>query len=198
MNKLTWKRVAAYIADWLIVGIIAALFGRVQVLNPHYDEYLDEYESYTETLKNSMTDASLKEELTELTYNVSKASVNLVIINLVVGTVYFVGFQFLNKGQTLGKKLLKIKMVTTEEGSSLKIYQVLLNAIIINNLLTTTLSILAISFLSKAAYIKYSSGIEMLELAFLLGSLACMIIRNDGRGLHDLLANTKVVKESEA
>ena len=45
--------------------------------------------------------------------------------------------------------------------------------------------------------IKYASLIEFLELGLLLGSVACMVIRNDGRGIHDLLANTKVVRESE-
>ena len=87
-------------------------------------------------------------------------------------------------------------MIDTEN-EKLKFYQVLLNSAVINNLVTTGLTILFITYMSKATYLKYSQVLQLLEIGLLLGSLAFMIMRNDGRGLHDLLAKTNVVKEEE-
>ena len=196
MKKVTGKRVVAYIIDYFIVALIASLFARVQILNPQYDEYMKEYQNYTESLKEIMTDESGAEKLESMSYDLAKKSININIISLVVSVIYFVGFQFINKGQTLGKKILKLKLIDTEN-EKLKFYQVLLNSAVINNLVTTGLTILFITYMSKATYLKYSQVLQLLEIGLLLGSLAFMIMRNDGRGLHDLLAKTKVVKEEE-
>jgi uncharacterized RDD family membrane protein YckC len=178
------------------VALIASLFARVQILNPHYDEYMKEYEGYTETLKEVIKDENGTEMLENMSYSLAKKSININIISLVVSIVYFVGFQFINKGQTLGKKILKIRMIDNEEGK-LKFYQVLLNSAVINNLITSGLTILFVAYMSKVAYLKYSQVLQLVEIGLLLGSLAFMIMRNDGRGLHDLLAKTNVVKEEE-
>ena len=196
MKKVTGKRVVAYIIDYFIVALIASLFARVQILNPQYDEYMKEYQNYTESLKEIMTDESEAEKLESMSYDLAKKSININIISLVVSVIYFVGFQFINKGQTLGKKILKLKLIDTEN-EKLKFYQVLLNSAVINNLVTTGLTILFITYMSKATYLKYSQVLQLLEIGLLLGSLAFMIMRNDGRGLHDLLAKTNVVKEEE-
>ncbi len=196
MKKVTGKRVVAYIIDYFIVALIASLFARVQILNPQYDEYMKEYQNYTESLKEIMTDESGAEKLESMSYDLAKKSININIISLVVSVIYFVGFQFINKGQTLGKKILKLKLIDTEN-EKLRFYQVLLNSAVINNLVTTGLTILFITYMSKATYLKYSQVLQLLEIGLLLGSLAFMIMRNDGRGLHDLLAKTNVVKEEE-
>lgn len=196
MKKVTGKRVVAYIIDYFIVALIASLFARVQILNPQYDEYMKEYQNYTESLKEIMTDESGAGKLESMSYDLAKKSININIISLVVSVIYFVGFQFINKGQTLGKKILKLKLIDTEN-EKLKFYQVLLNSAVINNLVTTGLTILFITYMSKATYLKYSQVLQLLEIGLLLGSLAFMIMRNDGRGLHDLLAKTNVVKEEE-
>ena len=196
MKKVTGKRVIAYILDYLVVAMIASLFARVQILNPQYDDYMKDYQEYTEAVKQSAKGEISTEDLTELSYNVAKRSVNISIITIVVSLVYFVGFQYLNKGQTLGKKILKIKMVDTSE-DKLKIYQVLLNSAVINNLITSTISILFILYLKKGVYFKYSEVLSLVETGLLLGSLAFMIMRNDGKGLHDLIAHTNVVAETK-
>ncbi len=221
MKKVTGKRVIAYILDYLIVAMIASLFARVPILNPQYDEYMKEYEKYTELLKNNLEKNATptdKEETTEkvdevveevkedevkeltpemineISYNLAKKGVNINIITIVVSIIYFVGFQFINKGQTLGKKICKIKMIDVKE-DKLKIQQVLLNSAIINSLITSTISILLILYVKQDAYFKYNEILQLVETGILLSSLAFMVMRNDGKGLHDLIANTNVVSE---
>ena len=80
MKKVTGKRVVAYIIDYFIVALIASLFARVQILNPQYDEYMKEYQNYTESLKEIMTDESGAEKLESMSYDLAKKSININII----------------------------------------------------------------------------------------------------------------------
>ena len=108
MEKVTTKRVFAYVIDYIIVALIASLFAGVHILNPNYDNYVEEYNSYVEKLSENIGDNLSNEDLTDRSYIIAKLGVNVSIINLVVSVVYFVGFQYMNKGQTIGKKLFKI------------------------------------------------------------------------------------------
>ena len=193
MKKVTGKRVLAYIVDYIIVALIASLFAKVSILNPNYDKYMEEYNKYVESLKVSLEDNST-EELYDNSYEMTKLGINMTIITIVVGVVYYVGFQYINKGQTIGKKLLKIKIVD-ENNEKPKFQQVLIHAILINSLLVSTLSVIAISFMSKASYLKVDQILQILDLAIMFGSLGCMIVRKDGKGLHNILAKTNVIGE---
>ncbi|MBQ6284882.1 MAG: RDD family protein [Bacilli bacterium] len=193
MKKVTGKRFCAYIVDYVIVALIASLFARVPILNPNYDRYMEEYNKYIESVKTSLND-SASDEIIDNSYEMTKLGVNITIINLVVGAIYFVGFQYLNKGQTLGKKMLKIRMVD-DNNERPKLYQVLIHSIIINSLLTTTISVITLLCLSKATYLNISEVVQIIDMGLLFGSFGCMIVRKDGKGIHNILAHTNVIGE---
>ncbi len=193
MKKVTGKRLCAYIVDYVIVALIASLFARVPILNPNYDKYMEEYNKYIESVKTSLND-SASDEIIDNSYTMTKLGVNITIINLVVGAIYFVGFQYLNKGQTLGKKMLKIRMVD-DNNERPKLYQVLIHSIIINSLLTTTISVITLLCLSKATYLNISEVVQIIDMGLLFGSFGCMIVRKDGKGIHNILAHTNVIGE---
>ena len=193
MKKVTGKRFCAYIVDYVIVALIASLFARVPILNPNYDKYMEEYNKYIESVKTSLND-SASDEIIDNSYTMTKLGVNITIINLVVGAIYFVGFQYLNKGQTLGKKMLKIRMVD-DNNERPKLYQVLIHSIIINSLLTTTISVITLLCLSKATYLNISEVVQIIDMGLLFGSFGCMIVRKDGKGIHNILAHTNVIGE---
>ena len=193
MKKVTGKRFCAYIVDYVIVALIASLFARVPILNPNYDRYMEEYNKYIESVKTSLND-SASDEIIDNSYTMTKLGVNITIINLVVGAIYFVGFQYLNKGQTLGKKMLKIRMVD-DNNERPKLYQVLIHSVIINSLLTTTISVITLLCLSKATYLNISEVVQIIDMGLLFGSFGCMIVRKDGKGIHNILAHTNVIGE---
>ena len=57
----------------------------------------------------------LNNKLIDLQYEYQQESKLASGISLLITFAYFTVFQFLNKGQTIGKKLLKIKVVNKEE-----------------------------------------------------------------------------------
>ena len=129
-----------------------------------------------------------------MSYDLSKVGVNSAVINLVVSTLYFVGFQYINKGKTVGKKLLKIKIVD-EKNERPKFYQVLIHSVIINSLVTSLISVILIVSLSKSNYLTYNQIVQFIDMGLVFLSIGFMIFRKDGKGVHDLIAKTNVVYE---
>lgn len=192
MKKVTGRRFGAYIIDYIIIVFISSLFARITILNPNLEKYNDLYQEYMTSISEKK-DLSTT-DLTGMSYDLSKVGVNSAIINLVVSTLYFVGFQYINKGKTIGKRLLKIKIVGEGEDKP-KFYQVLLHSIIINSLVTSLVSIILIITLSKNDYLTYNQIVQFIDLGLVFLSIGFMIFRKDGKGVHDLLAKTNVVYE---
>ncbi len=198
MKKPTLRRIGAYIADIIVITMISSMFVRIEFLNPKYDEYEKAYKEYidftSEVINNpeKVNDSNLN----DITYNLSKTGLATSIITLVVTTLYFVGFQYINRGQTLGKKLFKIQVVDSEN-KKLKFYQVLIRALLIDKIATNAISAVLISTLSKNAYLTGSQYVELVDMAIMAASFILIMFREDGKGLHDMIAGTKVVFESE-
>lgn len=194
MEKPTLKRAFAYIIDLMIVVFIIGLFTNIEALNPNYEKYEQTFENYKTLLtENGGTNNSQTvKQVTNVMYDLNKYSVSTSIINVVVMVLYFGLFQYYNKGQTIGKKLMKIRVVSND-GKKLKLSQVLLRMLIINSILTSVILICLISFASKGVYISVSKYINMIDAILVSVSIIMIMFKNDGRGLHDLLGNTKVV-----
>ena len=108
-RNIVFRRISAYIADFLLVSIIIALFSEIYIINPYYDEYIelsDEYLEYIELI--SLEDKSISlEKLNKYTYDLSYYSVYILIITVVVNILYYVVFQYYNDGRTIGKEIYK-------------------------------------------------------------------------------------------
>ncbi len=198
MKKPTLRRIGAYIVDIIVITMISSMFVRIEFLNPKYDEYEKAYNEYidftSEVINNpeKVNDSNFN----DITYNLSKTGLATSIITLVVTTLYFVGFQYINRGQTLGKKLFKIQVVDSEN-KKLKFYQVLVRALLIDKIATNAISAILISTLSKDTYLTGSQYVELVDMAIMAASFILIMFREDGKGLHDMIAGTKVVFESE-
>ena len=107
---------------------------------------------------------------------------------------YFVVFQFMNKGQTLGKKLLHLRIVDKDSKKTPTMVKFLIRSLIALGILSTAVNLLVISIFSKKTYIPCYYTVSIIEIIFIVVSIA-LIIFKDGRGLHDMMANTKVIKE---
>ncbi len=196
MKKPTGRRVLAFIIDILIVSFISSAISSIKFINPTLDKYNESYEQYEKYINEKLTPEEAQnimnsEEYQNLTYNLKYTGRYTSLITLIVSFLYFVVLQYYTKGYTGGKKLLNIKVESEEK--ELKFYQLLLRSFIINSLLTSGLSLIAVSFLSKESYFSVEIFIEVLDMGLLFLSFGMMLYRQDGKGLHDLIANTKVV-----
>lgn len=198
MKKPTLRRIGAYIVDMMVITIISSMFIRIEFLNPKYDEYQKAYNEYvdftTEVMNNP--DKLNDNNLNDISYNLSKTGLATNVITLVVTALYFIGFQYINRGQTLGKKLFKIKVVDSENRRP-RFYQILIRSLLINSIVTNTIFVVMISSLSKNDYFAGSQYVQLVDIAIMASSFILIMFREDGKGLHDMIAGTKVVFESE-
>lgn len=198
MKKPTLRRIGAYIVDMMVITIISSMFIRIEFLNPKYDEYQKAYNEYvdftTEVMNNP--DKLNDNNLNDISYNLSKTGLATNVITLVVTALYFIGFQYINRGQTLGKKLFKIKVVDSENRRP-RFCQILIRSLLINSIVTNTIFVVMISSLSKNAYFAGSQYVQLVDIAIMASSFILIMFREDGKGLHDMIAGTKVVFEFE-
>lgn len=129
-------------------------------------------------------------------YILSKKGISNSIITLTCTLVYFGVIQYFLKGETIGKKLFKLKVVSANN-KKLNILNYLLRSLIINDILLNTIGILFLAFATKAVYLKADSLITTLVSVVEAVIIFLVLTREDQRGLHDLLFNTKVISTVE-
>lgn len=197
MNKPILKRGCAYIIDLIIILMISSLFSSIEALNPYADEYEQTYNEYKKIVSTTTDINNLNnEKVINITYDMSKYGASISIINLVVTFIYFVLFQYANNGKTIGKSLMKIKVVSKDR-KKLKFSQVLIRALIIDSILSTFIIILLLTLASKSIYLSTSKYIQFIDMTLVFVSVIMILFKADSRGLHDLIASTEVIYDED-
>lgn len=187
------QRLAAFILDIFIVSMIASL-----ISYPFLD--LDSInklnESSTQVVEDYMTQKiSINEYTTEsisISYEMARKQGVLSLITIFLNILYFVVFQVKNDGQTIGKKLLRIK-VSSQDGS-LGMNQMIFRSLIINSILVDMVSFGILLFTSATIYF-YGAGIlSMIQFAIVAISGFMVMFGKKSQGIHDMIAHTDVVR----
>ena len=175
------------------------MLNQIRFLNPTFDEYAETYSEYMEIYEDLSVDNAVEiaesEEYQKINYNLSKYSISISCLSILVYLAYFVGFQKWNKNQTLGKKLFNIEVASTS-GNKVKWWQMLLRTIVIYNIIFEVLLIIAVLVLGYKDYMIVSAILSVLSSIIFYVNIFFIILRKDGRGLHDLIAGTKIVERS--
>lgn len=195
MKATFFERLGAYILDTIIVSFIFS------IICLGFGSYTSNTEKLMEELDNKLLESSITpeeylEEYQDLLYDYQKENVLQSGISVALTVVYYVVFQYMNKGQTLGKKLLKIRVVDKDTQKPVSILKGLLRSFLIYSLLSGIASILFLYILNRSVYFLSYSTLLIVEAIFTLVTVVLVLYKKDGRGLHDMMANTIVVKES--
>ena len=115
------------------------------------------------------------------------------IVTILFEITYFVVFQLYNKGQTLGKKIMKIRVVSNDGELFMNqmIYRSLLSNLILMHLLTFILML----FCPKNIFFVLSFSIEIIQYLIMFVSVIMISSKKSGCAIHDKLAHTKVIRE---
>lgn len=197
------KRLTAYLLDVFFVYLLIMLITSIRFINPTYDKLLEISENYSNLVeqydKDEVNDEIYLEATQDYIYNVTRYNVSTSIVTIVVIFGYFGLFQKYNNGQTLGKKITKIKVVgENNENLSLGKYflRILpMQYVLIGSVIPIMLNAILVFMLDKNLFCNIYT---ILVYSFaILGVISFMImnIRKDKKGLHDLLAKSKVVNE---
>lgn len=185
------KRIIAYIIDYGIVYLISALLLMIPVFSYDQNQYLEYYEEYMKT-PTEVTKETMNNQYS-LLYKMTKLAKNSLIIETTVTFSYFGIAAYLMKGQTLGKKIKKIKVVSNTD-KELNPHLFMLRSIILTNIIPKIASIIAIMCLKEKTWILAEGIISNISLTITFALIAFMIFREDERSLHDIICKTKVIE----
>jgi len=196
MKVTFFERLGAYIIDTIIVSLILSLICLGLGNNTSNTEKLMS-ELDTKLLEQSITPEEYLEEYQGLLYDYQKENVLQSGISVALTIAYYVIFQYMNKGQSLGKKILNIKVVDKTTEKPISILKGLLRSFIIMSILSGTLGIIFLYIFDKNTYFMPYSVFLTIEGIFVITSILFMLYKKDGRGLHDMMANTIVIKDKK-
>ena len=180
MNHTFFKRIGAY----------------VPFLNPSRDAYSEKYnelvnlqEQYT---SNEISLDEYNQAFVPIAYEIYRYNTYYVIIDLVCTLLYFGVLQFFCKGQTIGKKLFQIRVVSNDE-RPLTIVNFILRTVVLSNMIISIALQCIVHFMDVDHYYMVYENVNLVGSIILYIMLFMIVVRADGRGLHDFVANTKVV-----
>ncbi|MBR1679180.1 MAG: RDD family protein [Bacilli bacterium] len=196
MHSTVLKRISAYLLDFLLVLLLVTLLSYVPFLNPHRKEYSEKYNElvnvYDRFADGEISQAEYDEAYVPIAYEMYRYNTSYVVIDLVIVILYFAVLPFFSGGQTVGKKLFQIKIVGKDE-KKLNFYQYLIRAVVLNNVLISILLQAIVYLMDVESYEFFYRNVNLVGYIIQYATLFLVFVRRDGRGLHDMIAGTRVV-----
>ena len=190
-----YKRILAFIIDFLLVAILSAI---VMYAVPHNDKYNETLENSTNLRKmiyeseEPLSNKELMEISNELTYDSYKYGMLENGITIVIMISYFTLFTYFFHGQTIGKKLIKTQVVSVD-GKEPSLLSSFGRSIFITRSFGDIVTLILVLSMKKPTFIKSYYYIDMVLTVLWVACPIVAIWRQDGRGLHDLIGGTKVI-----
>lgn len=187
------KRIIAFVIDIVIVSLVVSLINLLP-LDPYKDKYKDAYEKYNEVVQKSTEDEKndYKDEIIELNYEVYKYRTYSSMFSATALILYFGVLPLVMNGQTLGKKIMKLRVVSNNE-KKLNFWKYLIRIVILNNIWLSLINVGAVYVVSGVKFYYVTYVISMLSSLIYMLNLIMVMFRKDNRGLHDMVAGTKVI-----
>ena len=218
--KIIMKRFVAYAIDILLVSVVSTLitsnsyinkdFKKYMNVTEEYETFYDNYEESVEALDEALEyEAITKDEYhsklaninkefdkknMDYSYQLIKLSVVPTIISILFILLYFVVIQYYLNGQTIGKRIMKLRVVSNND-KKLNLFNYLLRSLILNSVFINVLTVIFVLTLSKSGYLIYNQIIYVVNDVIEMVIILMMCFDKNNRGLQDYVANTKVVWE---
>ena len=190
-------------------GDLKKYFEDKELSEEEYSSLVEEHKNYVSLIDKYYVDSSLSNENYDklgkvlyddyvdsykgIYYKMEKYSTFSSVVYLVVIFAYFVFFNIITNGQTLGKKLTRLKIVNSkDENRKVPVWSYIVRALVLYQVISYGTKLIVVNFLDVNMFYNVTSVVDKIE-SYLMMLIICMImIRIDGRGLHDMISNTRV------
>lgn len=188
------QRFIAFLLDIFILSSIASLISypfldakSIDKLNKNSSEVIEKYTT-GEIDMNTYVD-----EAKGISYQLSQKQGVISLVTLFLSVLYFIVYQYYNNGQTIGKKLMKIKVVSSTD-KEITMNSFIFRSLIVNSILVDMISFAIVIFGNETAYFYGVAICGIIKYTLLLICGFMVMWSKSGMGLHDRIAHTTVVK----
>ena len=196
MEYKTSKRIIAYVIDFLIIILMIGVLVSMKEKDPKVIQQKKELGIVNELYVNhEIVFSEYFDQWTVINQQIDQECVIYFIFNILLIMIYFVALPYVWNGQTIGKKVMKIK-VCSHSGKKITIVQYLIRNMVFNGLAQLILTLLFLYLLSSNMYFIFSSILTFIQLILVMVSISMILYRRDKRSLHDILSGTEIIQVS--
>ena len=157
------------------------------VLNDKTEVTQEDIDGLKESISNSYND-----QFYDINYSLEKNMMIYNVIYIVMIIIYFGLLPIFTNGQTIGKRLLCLKVVT-KDGKDAGFVRYTVRSLILYQSVFTIIQMILVGTLSVDNYYTAIDFVTIARDLVYYVILFMVMVRIDGRGLHDFIAGTKVV-----
>ena len=157
------------------------------VLNDKTEVTQEDIDGLKESIANSYND-----QFYDINYSLEKNMMIYNVIYIVMIIIYFGLLPIFTNGQTIGKRLLRLKVVT-KDGKDAGFVRYTVRSLILYQSVFTIIQMILVGTLSVDNYYTAIDSFTIARDLVYYVILFMVMVRIDGRGLHDFIAGTKVV-----
>ena len=179
-------------------------------INANYRLFMDSFreipidEEFDSSVKDEVAksiDISYKYEYNLYNHNINRYNFRINIIGIIVYILYFGVLEWYLKGQTIGKKIFRLRTVDNDDiKNKIPLWKYLIKAILISEILFTIASTICAHIAipghegpyNSEWYASAYSFIYNIEYIYNTLFLLVIFIRKDERSIHDVLLNMRV------
>lgn len=188
------QRFIAFLLDIFILSSIASLISypfldakSIDKLNKNSSEVIEKYTT------GEIDMDTYVDEVKGISYQLSQKQGVISLVTLFLSVLYFIVYQYYNNGQTIGKKVMKIKVVSSTD-KEITMNSFIFRSLIVNSILVDMISFAIVIFGNETAYFYGVAICGIIKYTLLLICGFMVMWSKSGMGLHDRIAHTTVVK----
>lgn len=193
VKALFSQRFVAFMIDLFLVSALTTLVTTFIPTNGTIDKL---YDQQTKIIENYTSQKITMEEyvnqLVDISYDIAKQTGIATLVGIAISLLYYVLYVYKNDGQTIGKKMMKIK-IKKKNDDQLTMNDLLFRTMILQGTLVSIIGFCTILFLDKDTYLATNSLLNLVQYSILLVSFFLIAFTKEKQGLHDNLVGTIVV-----
>ncbi len=194
LKALFSQRFVAFMIDLILVSFITSLVTAIIPTNSSIDKLYDQQVKIVENYTNQkITMQEYVNQLVDINYDIAKQTGIITLISIAISLLYYVLYVYKNDGQSIGKKMMKIKIQKKDKDKELTMNDLLFRTMILQGTLVSIIGFCTILFLDKDTYLATNSLLNLIQYSILIISFFLVAFTKERQGLHDMVAKTEVV-----
>lgn len=194
LKALFSQRFVAFMIDLILVSFITSLVTAIIPTNSSIDKLYNQQvkivENYT---SRKITMQEYVNQLVDINYDIAKQTGIITLVSIAISLLYYVLYVYKNDGQSIGKKMMKIKIQKKDKEKELTMNDLLFRTMILQGTLVSIIGFCTILFLDKDTYLATNSLLNLIQYSILIISFFLIAFTKERQGLHDMVAKTEVV-----